>query len=136
MTTQTKVNHHRHCDKVFKPVNGVPRCICGIADPDWDIPTFVVTDEHREKWRKKAAILINILLDGGFHARKKLWLAMGEPLNFSAEVSIAREGGALIPRPKTVDGENWYKMTALLDHSTISGGVHYDDCPTCRCTKF
>lgn len=120
-------------DKWKVDYQGSLRCICGKEQVN--LTPWIPTPEDFKRWSGQRVRLFNYWRDGQPHERTETWEAIGRPLNFSAVVSDLRNAGGVIPRP-TRDGEKiWYQMTGWVDHSTLSKGVHYSVCPTCRCNK-
>ena len=111
---------------------GSLRCVCGKEQSS--LRAWIPEPADFIRWRGFMLKFFNILKDGQPHERTEIWERAGRPLNFSAHISQLRDAGGVVP-PPTRDGKKiWYQMTDFVDHSTLSHGVHYSICPTCRCS--
>lgn len=135
MQFKPKTEHDRGCPKTYKvSYDGIPRCICGVTDPSWNPPDFYITPKDIEKWNKDARNLFHVFKDGEIHEKQEWMRRIGITEYPSKVVSNLRDMGAVIPRAKRDGKFTYYQMTDFVDHSTISKGIHYPDCKTCRCT--
>ena len=108
------------------------RCVCGTEQSP--LRPWIPEPEDYKRWKGYLLKFFNILKDGQPHERTEIWERAGRPLNFSAHISQLRDAGGVVP-PPTRDGKKiWYQMTGFTDESTLSHGIHYPSCMTCRCT--